>query len=180
MVSLLLDACLRLPGTYPQKFYVFAESMLQQARLHCHDQIYRLMEVEVYFTSAEHPDPFTHGDALQTQPDIWYWHRKGETYIENSFKGVDISLGGEGRKGGLLIRSLLNTQTGEFIEGTSKVVDALLKQLQCSSIREVVQRLPSLGVHDPKSPLRIEWQPPGNEPIYSAPRVGLTLKQPSP
>lgn len=88
MVSILLEACLKLHGIYPQKFYIFAESMLRQARLHCNSHTYRLMEVEVYFTSTDHPDPFTHGDALQTHPDIWYFHRKGETYIENSFKNL--------------------------------------------------------------------------------------------
>ncbi len=58
-------------------------------------------------------------------------------------------------------------------------MDVLLAQLQYPTIREAVQRLPSLGVHDPNSPLRIEWQTPSQDQIYSAPRVGLTLKQPS-
>lgn len=52
--------------------------------------------------------------------------------------------------------------------------------MQSPTIREAVQRLPSLNVHDPNSPLRIEWQTPSQEQVFSAPRVGLTLKQTSP
>src|SRR5437868_672564 len=155
MVSVLLDSCLQLPGSYAQKFHVFAEGMLRQASLRCGEESFRLMEVEVYFTSADHPDPFTHGDELQNQPDVWYWHRKGTTYIENSFKGLDITLGNTGRKGGLLIRSIFNTRTGQFIEGASKVVDTLLAGLKCRTVAVAIAKLAYLHIYNGQSPLPI-------------------------
>lgn len=100
------------------------------------------------------------------------------TYIENSFKGLDITIG-NGGPGGILIRSVLDS-SGTPIEGPSKVVDHILALTGRAKITDLIPHLGELKVDDPTSPLRLmigESKDVPSPPIFASPRVGLSLKQ---
>ena len=165
---------------YLSNFSSIASQLINQYILNINSHHYRLAEVEFYYINADHPDVFCHGDTLQSQPGLWYFHRAGgKTYIENSFKGVDISIGDKTGIGGILIRSLASYPEGKIIEGPSKCVDLILRHTGHTSVRNLVEELEQtkLSVFDPKSKLHLSLETLKYQPVYATPRVGLSLKK---
>jgi hypothetical protein len=162
---------------------------------------FSLLEVEVYLKGAEHDDPFAHGQAVQFHPARWYFHKTGSGYREASRKGLDVTCGREGSfAGGVLIRAARDRATGELIEGPSLLVDAVLRELGHSKVRDLVASLPahlsalpaegsrlylaadagSGGSAAPQAPpkrrkLEQQQQPAAAAPVACA-RVGLAIK----
>eukprot|EP00013_Stygamoeba_regulata_P022577 CAMPEP_0177655732 /NCGR_PEP_ID=MMETSP0447-20121125/15145_1 /TAXON_ID=0 /ORGANISM="Stygamoeba regulata, Strain BSH-02190019" /LENGTH=337 /DNA_ID=CAMNT_0019159713 /DNA_START=45 /DNA_END=1055 /DNA_ORIENTATION=- len=152
-----------------------ASSLLNDFALRAGSRLYRLAEIEFYFTTppeAHHDDPFTHCDELQNHLGYWYFHRTGSGYKGGSYKGLDVSLGQGGGAGGLLIRGLRSMHDGELISGPSLCVDRLLVDCGHDSVAELVDALQSvhcrstptergalllagLSVSDAHSPLRL-------------------------
>ncbi|HAX77412.1 MAG TPA: hypothetical protein DCY88_16650 [Cyanobacteria bacterium UBA11372] len=89
------------------------------------NQPHRLVEIEFYYFSETHPDPFTHRAPLQLECGRWYFHRTRGSYRSGSFKGLDLTFGDGQAFGGILIRSLV-TPDGKLIDGPSLCVDYLL------------------------------------------------------
>ena len=90
---------------------VLSSLFLQGFELYINGKLHTILEVELYITSESHPDPFTHCNEVQKVCGMWYFHRSGTGggktgYRGGSFKGLDISIGGEGRTGGVLIRTI--------------------------------------------------------------------------
>ena len=105
---------------------------------------HRLTELEFYFTSASHPDPFTHCSEDQRTHGLWYFHRSSPKvyrsgYVppplrslrpllalplsaharrgNSTYKGLDISIGrNEHGVGGILIRTIqqLESAAGKY------------------------------------------------------------------
>lgn len=106
---------------------------------------HRIREIEMYFTSEQHQDPFTHCHPLQSTSMNWYFHRMNNSpnasYKGGSFKGLDITIGNKNKNfaGGILIRSLEEIQTKKIICGPSLCVDYILNTNSCDSVDSFVK-----------------------------------------
>lgn len=171
---------------YQGEFTRIASVLINQCRLVAGGQRYRMVELEFYLNTPEHPDLFCHGDPFQDTRALWYFHRAGgKTYIENSFKGVDISIGhGEvdgvtSPGGGILIRSMEDMK-GNVTEGPSRCVDLILRDTGYAKVVDLVTELEKTkySVEHKDSTLYLELCT--DLPIvtvYATPRVGLSLKK---
>lgn len=148
---------------------------------------HRLTEIEIYYTSIEHPDPFNHCHPLQQLSGYWYFHSATKTigsYKGGTYKGLDITCGSTNTYGGILIRSI-ELPNKSILEGPSKIVDYLLKQCGYDSIAALMtnhgDKKGILEVTDRTAPLYLTREPglTSTLTVYSCPRVGLSLKQPS-
>jgi 3-methyladenine DNA glycosylase Mpg len=159
---------------FQKSFESIADKLLNEYCLDVNGVEYRMIEIEFYLNIEEHPDVFSHSDPLQKKQGIWYFHRKGKTYIENSFKGVDISLD----SGGILIRSVEDSG-GDVIEGPSKVLDMILEGMKHTKVHELASELQQeskLSVFNSKLCLR-KSKGYSKYKMYGTPRVGLSLKK---
>ena len=82
------------------------------------DYIYSITEIEFYFHSEEHADPYTHCDDEQFTSCKWYFNGMG----------LDLTFGNKGKKihGGILIRGI--KKSGDkplYINGPSNVLKEL-------------------------------------------------------
>lgn len=151
---------------------------------------YRIAELEYYFHSSSHPDPFVHIDEHQKHWLGWYFHRQnGKSYKGGTYKGLDITIGDSSTTaadrgaGGLLIRAIVDAETGEVTQGPCRVVHTLLQRE--SSIAELVS-LMQRSASNNSLPVSIHSQdvlylstdtPALPKRILCSPRVGLTLKK---
>jgi len=102
----------------------------------------RFLELEFYFTSEIHNDPFTHRDTIQQSHAIWYFHKMGSNYKGGSYKGLDIAIGvSEKEVGGILIRTLEVVDTGDIICGPSLCVDHIINSCKAKDIKDLVENL---------------------------------------
>ena len=157
-------------------FSKYAEEILLCQELIVGRSSARPIEIEVYHTSSTHPDPFTHCSKLQKEFGKWYFHKIGNSYRGGSFKGLDITIGGNGTFGAILLRSI-KTDDGRVINGPSLIVDYLIESAGYESISELDRAIAGRSVNDPSSPLHLTQSRTRNAKIYSSPRVGLTLKK---
>lgn len=134
----------------------------------------RLLEVEIYLHREQHPDPFAHRDPIQTQVGRWYLHRKGRSYRNGSFKGLDMTFGGPDFHGGILIRTL-RTGEGRVINGPSLCVDYVLERSGCGSLGELDERIGADRLWEEGNPLQLRPAAPIQSTTYATPRVGLSL-----
>lgn len=68
---------------------------------------HRILEIEFYFKSEKHPDPYPHVYPIEKDPAVWYFHRHGNHYRPGNYKGLDITIGnGDDWRGGVLIRTI--------------------------------------------------------------------------
>ncbi|MES1912166.1 MAG: hypothetical protein MHM6MM_004484 [Cercozoa sp. M6MM] len=166
--------------------------------------VYALGEVEFYLQHADHfMDPFAHASSLQrTTSGNWYFHRAGTAkngkegaYKGGSYKGLDLTFGdpGRGLVGGMLIRTIVDTESNTVIEGPCRTVDTLLKASGASSIVDFVgmdsfrlDALSSLSESEYEAPLLSLCRPEeqkhttNDKTLLASPRVGLTLKKDTP
>ncbi len=158
-------------------FIQTAQLLLNHTRFIVLQQSYRLLEIEFYYYSDQHPDPFTHCDPLQKTSDRWYFHRDGGNYRGGSFKGLDISFGPKNTFGGILIRSIA-ADDGTIINGCSLCVDHLLEKTKFTNIAALDEAINEYSVWDKNSPLHLEQTSENNQhTLIMTPRVGLTLKR---
>lgn len=141
---------------------------------------YLLAEIEIYYFSDKHPDPFVHKNPQQQYPHSFYFHRASPMgkYKGGTFKGLDITFGNISQKiwGGYLIRSLYDPETQQFIEGPCNCVNHILKENKMDSINQLVDTLGILDIFT-QNPLLSLIKVGNTQEIYSGPRVGLTLKK---
>lgn len=144
---------------------------------------YKLVEVEVYATNTEHPDPFTHCHPDQLLDRCWYFHRSSRSsnaaHREGTYKGLDLTLGSIDSQLylGVLIRSVA-TASGTVINGPCLVVEELLRVFGCDTVRVCVEKLTSahpLTLSHPNLSLSVDNDVPVTPPL-SSPRVGLNIK----
>jgi hypothetical protein len=154
-----------------------ADRLLNGSRLLAGGGAHRLVEVEAYYHSRAHPDPFTHRDPLQRECGRWYFHCTRGTYRSGSFKGLDLTFGSGDAFGGMLIRGL-EAPGGKLIDGPSLLVDHLLDVTGAQSVAQLDAAIASRVAWDPSNPLRLV-EAPGEEPrlVYRSARVGLSLKR---
>ncbi len=168
-----------------------AERFLNGCTLHVGEVTYRLSEIEFYYHSPRHPDPFVHGHPLQKNPGAWYLHRHGSGFRGGSFKGIDLCFGNRVSYGGILLRSIAvaagnahpsgggptEIQDVELISGPSLVVDALMNNLHAASVAELDRMISRYPAWSRKNPLHISLQRRRPIPIWRTQRVGLKPSQ---
>ncbi len=168
-----------------------AERLLNGCILHAGELIFRLVEIEFYYNSPRHPDPFVHGHPLQKNPGVWYLHRQGSGFRGGSFKGIDLCFGNRLSSGGILLRSMAlvarnahlsgggrtEIRDGELISGPSLVVDAWMNTLHAASMAELDRMISRYPAWSRKNPLHISLQRRRPIPIWRTQRVGLKPAQ---
>ena len=173
-----------------QGFADLAAYLLNDVVLHISGHPHRMVEIEFYLYSTEHPDPFTHCDPQQLTVDSWYFHRQnGKGYKGGSFKGLDITFGAEDVHGGIIIRSIQSLADKSLVEGPCLVVNRILELTAQDSIANLVaqlleeqgdkdQTLPSCHLESSLyiSPVSKSF---AQQTLLKGPRVGLTLKRAS-
>lgn len=166
---------------YAQSFRALAERLFGEAVLIVGDKSYYLVELELYLD----PDPYIHADARQIDTTgKWYFHRQnGKGYKGGTFKGVDLTCGPVGVGGGILVRAVVDADTGDFTEGPCKVVDLILAETGYPSVQSLARALPG-GEDAPDAfsawgPFRLDLDSPQEfGTAVCAPRVGLSNKYP--
>jgi hypothetical protein len=167
------------PGAAETWFHAIAMHLLGPCRLRAADASCRLVEIEFYFDSNAHPDPFAHRDPIQASCGRWYFHRIGGSYRGGSFKGLDLTFGHGGAHGGILIRSL-ETPEGRLVVGPSLCVDYLLATTGSASVAALASAIADRSATDPESPLQlIDGASAATVEVrlFRSARVGLSLKR---
>ncbi|NDC40132.1 MAG: hypothetical protein EBZ77_01025 [Chitinophagia bacterium] len=114
-----------------------AEMLIRNSVLIAGQSQYQIKEIEFYFSSEEHKDPYVHSVQYsnvhrQSEFGEWYFHRylTRENYNHNR-RGLDLTIGDKEKNtsGGILVRGLKPLAGGKPIQGPSKVVNEILTQL---------------------------------------------------
>jgi hypothetical protein len=171
------DACI-------EWFRGCADALLNNFEVVVAGKVFRFIEIEFYYNDHNvHQDTFIHGSDLQLKTaGHWYFHTAGAagtTYKSGTYKGLDLTFGKPGKiPGGILLRAMEETSTGEVIEGPCMVVDRLLKENKKDSIVELIKAGLSLCATDvnPFMFIRPAAKAAGRV-VVGSPRVGLTLKR---
>jgi hypothetical protein len=159
-------------------FDAIARRLLCGCRVMVRNQPHRFTEVEIYYHGGTHLDPFAHCDPIQKGTGLWYFHRTNGVYRGGSFKGVDVTFGGPGAFGGVLIRGIEAEEGALLVDGPSLTVDRLLARTGASTVAELDEAIALRPMWDASSLLRLEWLPEMKErTVLKAPRIGLSLKR---
>lgn len=158
-------------------FARMAEGLLNGSRLLVGRQPYRLVEIEFYYWSKAHPDPFTHRNPIQFHIGHWYFHRTHGVYRGGSFKGLDLTFGHRDASGGILIRGL-ETPDGQRIDGPSLCVDHLLDATGAATVAELDRVINKRLAWENGNPLILDMaDSQENRLLFRSPRIGLMLKK---
>lgn len=169
-------------GTKITSALIYIQTLLRDTYIVAGKELAKICEVELYYHSKSHPDPFVHKAKEQKRMLCWYFHRQNDKGFKNgTYKGLDITYGNENVFCGILIRSIM---VGcELIEGPCKVVDWILTSMGYDSIQNLVNDFPEkdwFPINGKKAHpmLRIQTCHHIRDPdIYAVPRFGLTLKK---
>lgn len=158
-------------------FRPLADQILNSSILYVNGIKYRIIEIEMYLFSDEHPDAYVHCHPDQKYSGFIYFHSMKKTlprsYKGGTFKGMDLTFGSESEYFGILIRGLLSLETGEAISGPSNVVTHILKQLEMTSIQELTNG-EILSFNKKNQKIRFKFSGELSiEKIYTGPRIGL-------
>lgn len=157
-------------------FSRIADQLLNRSMWLIAGEPHRLLDIEFYYQSPDHFDPFAHADPIQAEVGRWYFHRSYGVYRGGSFKGIDVTFGGDPARGGILIRGI-STPQGKVIDGPSLVVDHILRVTKCSRVADLDAALATRRVWDRDAPLSIRSsQDLGLSPLICA-RVGLSMRR---
>lgn len=160
-----------------QWFTRIADRLLNGSRLRAGGRAHRLVEIEFYYWSEAHPDPFTHRDPIQFAIGHWYFHRSRGTYRGGSFKGLDLTFGDPTASGGILLRGL-ETPNGALIDGPSLCVDYLLDATGAANVAALDRTIGGRLAWDAGNPILLEQsETRQSRPMLPSPRVGLFLKK---
>ena len=92
-----------------ESFKIISQKLLYNSHIVTCNGSYRILEIEFYFYNQNHLDSVT--IKRKEEPGMWWLHEWG----------VDISFKSEKEYyGGILVRSLLNEKSGEYICGPKK------------------------------------------------------------
>lgn len=169
-------------NTPEEKFDLLSRKLLKNFKLMVGDEKYSIEEVEVYYYSNDHKDEYVHKNKDQLKNAKWYFHQYGiGVYKSGTYKGLDMTFGNDVDKyGGILIRSIMNINTNEFITGPCNCVNHMLKKFNLTESGEMVNRLEDLDIFNTNNTLHLIYEKNEIIPtIFTGPRVGLSLKYPN-
>jgi hypothetical protein len=165
------------PDALDDWFTRIAERLLNGSYLVAGRQAHRLVEIEMYYWSVAHADPFTHRDPIQFRIGHWYFHRSGGTYRGGSFKGLDLTFGDRTTSGGILLRGM-EKPDGTPIDGPSLCVDHLLGATGTASIAALDRDIGGRLAWEDANPLLLQQTDTlAPRVLIRSPRVGLLLKK---
>ncbi len=153
-----------------EDFDVIAWKILNETHLVAGRSRFRIIEIEFYLRSADHPDPYVHCANEQLSVGQWYFHKAGASYRGGTFKGLDITFG-KGAYGGVLIRSMV-ADDGTVIEGPCNCVNRLLAATGHQTVKSLAT---SVDCSIYTGLLTLVESAPLTLPIYTSARVGLNL-----
>jgi 3-methyladenine DNA glycosylase Mpg len=162
-----------------ESFYRISDELMNHCLIQINNMKFRIAELEFYYSSTNHPDPYIHKDSIQYEEFKWYFHRSSKKLKikTGNRKGLDITFGNQSKNiaAGILIRGVLNTLRSEiqdgYINGPSRVVD---KIMEVTGINDL-EKLEGTSVFDNQF-LSIVPNDNSIEKVYFAPRVGLSNK----
>lgn len=162
-----------LTSNFKEHFDEIAQELLNLCVLNVNDKEMRICEIEFYLKSEHHDDIFAHCNEKQKENQTWYFHRTrdGTSYRGGTYKGLDITFGGNGF-GGIIIRAISDDNT--YIDGPCKVVDYILKECQVEDVKTLDSNLDN--VFD-KNLIYIKPKDLDEKEIYTSARFGLKFKQ---
>lgn len=114
------------------RFSELANQILNYTTLNKGTARYRICEIEFYLYNDTHQDNYVHKDRGQMLNKTLYFHKRGGTYKEGTYKGLDLTFGlpSKNQYFGVLIRSIArihdNNELGKFIEGPCNCVNELI------------------------------------------------------
>ena len=123
-----------------EDFMHIAKTLFNYTCLRMLDGTYRLVEIEFYLRSDMHPDPYVHANPEQLLSYKYYFHRHSNgTYKSGTYKGMDLTFGDADSETyfGILIRAIMDTSTGQVIEGPCNVVNHILGIYCADSIADM-------------------------------------------
>jgi len=165
----------------PNEFSNIANHILNNTTLVAKDNRYRICEIEFYYFGEGYEDAYTHCSEEQKQNCKFYFHKyKTGTYKSGTYKCLDITISDGEIYFGILIRSIMNLETGEFIEEPCRSLTDILKQFDCKEVKEFCdgKKLP-LKIYDDRYEFYLEDNNKKfNDKIFSGPRIGLSNKFP--
>jgi hypothetical protein len=132
------------------------------------------VEIEFYYRSTEHDEPFAHAHPIQQFTGRWYFHRIGMSFRGGTFKGVDLTFGNETSRGGILFRSVRKPD-GAILSGPSLLVDYALSLCSVTSVSKLDQTIGEHLAWDTRNPLHLIDAPHRNKEVFACARVGLSL-----
>eukprot|EP01064_Diplonema_japonicum_P029177 TRINITY_DN4651_c1_g1_i1.p1 TRINITY_DN4651_c1_g1~~TRINITY_DN4651_c1_g1_i1.p1 ORF type:complete len:331 (+),score=50.57 TRINITY_DN4651_c1_g1_i1:49-993(+) len=172
-----------LPGSYEEqqkKLFSVASDLMTYFELDINGKAWRISEVEAYVHHDTHKDVYTHRQPDQLESGSWYFHRQGNTgaYKGGTYKGLDLTMGNEETKMycGFLIRSI--SSSGVVVEGPCLAVNKILELNQCDSIASFANGRTGKQLYAESTEgltLKLS-KTPLDKPVFSGPRVGLTLR----
>lgn len=170
---------------YQTEFTNLANKFINEYSLCSSTGKYDILEIEFYYNSPGHPDPFVHCDDDQSAPNMWYFHKQnGKSYKEGTFRGLDItfSLNEKSKNkiyGGILIRSIYDIENKKMYEGSCLSINQIMGET--SSVANFVSKLDSMDIkysnEEIDYPLYFLKKDTPKKIICCSPRVGLTLKK---
>jgi hypothetical protein len=129
---------------YQVAFGEAAELLINTVELVAGDTRYTIKELEFYFFSSEHKDPFMHGVERHYRFGEWYFHRfkTSETYTHTR-RGLDLTFGNSETEcpGGILIRGIQEVGEDKAIVGPSKTVSELMHSLIDAHSDDILYKL---------------------------------------
>lgn len=164
-----------------------AEMLIQSSILIAGESQYQITEIEFYFSSEAHKDPYVHSTQYssvnrQFEFGEWYFHRfvTREKYTHNR-RGLDLTIGNRplNNSGGILIRGLKSLADGRYIQGPSNVVKEILTQVdsfQSDYSIDDLAKATETFVFNSKSPLRIASFTHHASKLLNSKRYGLAAK----
>src|SRR5262245_3096626 len=154
-----------------------AHQLLNGCRLLAGGEPHRFTEIEFYYLSPDHPDPFPHSDPIQRDKGLWYFHKSRGEFRTGSFKGVDLTFGHGKNTGGILIRGI-ETPEGVLVDGPSLTVDYLLARTGFSDVAAFDAAIQKRKAWEEGTPLGLERLAElDDRPVFRSARVGLSLRR---
>lgn len=136
-------------------FDTVADYLLRNCKILVDHRTYAVTEIEFYYFSEEHPDPYVHKHPNQLKTGIWYFHDVGQ----------DLTFGSDGEYGGILIRGISSLDKSRYIDGPVKTFDEMFnRELRLDDAHSLVVKLEGMDFLDKE------------HKIYDFPRVGMYPK----
>lgn len=161
-------------------FDEIANIFLNQTLINAGQRTYRICEIEFYYCGNGHNDTYVHCSEEQRMKCKFYFHKYHTgTYKSGTYKGLDVTISpNDNIYFGVLIRSIQDCATGEFIEGPCRSVNVLLSQFNCDNVQDFMKnKVAPLDIYNTSSGLYLT-HPSSLDicSIYKGPRIGLSDK----